>query len=756
MCSAHSAPLWRLSAFLIAAALSACSGGGSGATSNLSPSPVPAAAPPVNYDTAEYRANYGLDAIHAIAAYEDGLSGEGITVAVIDTGVDLDHPDLNANISPHSIGIYAGTYAAANDSDAEGHGTAVAGIIAAEKNSIGMHGVAFNATLLAVNATDPADCPGECTFAQSALADAIVYAKDRGAKVINLSLGGAAAGLSLQNAMRSAVESGVIIVISAGNDGAAAPSELAQIAGAGWADGRILIAGAVDANNLMADFSDRAGDALKSLYVVAPGVSVRSTGVGGGQVIASGTSFSTPHVAGALALLAELFPNLSAHDLAEIILTTAHDLGDPGIDAIYGRGLIDLDAAIQPLGVAGIPTEGGIVPASDEVPAVSATALSLSAPFGDALAAHPAFANAMALDGYRRSYRLDLNRLTTWSRRQETLASLLDGRRYGVARRESVAPGVTLSYAAALDGELDRVIDVAAAEKPRLSARLGLERVFADGSRLALFVNDPAAAVGQDPADGVFLHQRSLAFGLMESESLTAHAERPWGLVRLGFTSSFGRIEDSAGPLFGGTSRLTMASAAMAFGNQVTIGLGLGLVEEDGLVLGSRSAGALSLGQGATTRLIDGRLTWVARPDVSFFAHGVIGRTDIAGSGRSLLRPAGDLIIASAELGALWRDALHAGDVIGLQLSLPPRIEAGSVILGQVIGRDYASDRLNFSETVVPLSPSGREIDIEAAYAVALIGDARLEINARYAIDPGHRANASDAASFLVSLSRAF
>ena len=756
MCSAYLSLLWRLSAVLIAAALAACSGGGSGTTSNLSPSPVPAAAPPANYDTAEYRANYGLDAIHAIAAYEDGLSGEGVTVAVIDTGIDLDHPDLNANISPHSIGIYAGTYAAANDSDLEGHGTAVAGVIAAEKNSIGMHGVAFNATLLAVNASDPATCPGECEFAQSALADAITYAKNRGARIINLSLGGAAAGPTLQNAMQSAVEAGVIIVMSAGNDGAAIPSEFAQIAGAGWANGRILIAGAVDSNNLIADFSDRAGDALKSLYVVAPGVSVRSTGVGGGQVIASGTSFSTPHVAGALALLAELFPNLSAHDLAEIILTTAHDLGDPGVDAIYGHGLVDLDAAIQPLGVAGIPTEGGIVPASDEAPALAATALSLSAPFGDALSDNAAFANAMALDGYRRSYRLDLNRLTTRAEGRRDLLSLIDGRRYGVARRESVAPGVTLSYAAALDGELDRLIDTAAAEKSRVSARLGLERVFADGSRLTLFVNDPAAAVGQDPADGVFLQRQSLAFGLFENDSVTAYAERPLGRARLGFTSSFGMVEDSAGPLSGGTRRLTMASAAMAFGNQVTIGLGLGLLEENGLVLGSRSAGALSLGRGAATRLVDGRLTWAARPDVSFFAYGVIGRTDIAGSRGSLLRPAGDLIIAAAEIGALWRSALHAGDVIGLQLSLPPRIEAGSVILGQVIGRDYASNRLNFSETVVPLSPSGREIDIEAAYAVALIGDARLEINARYAIDPGHRAEAGDAVSLLVSLSRGF
>ncbi len=747
---------WRLSAVLMAAALSACSGGGSGAVGGLSPSPTPATAPPPTYDTAEYRANYGLDAINAIAAYEDGLSGQGVTVAVIDTGIDLDHPDLNANISPHSVGISAGTYAAANDADAEGHGTAVAGVIAAERNGSGMHGVAFDATLLAINASDPATCPGECEFAQSALADAIDYAKNRGAKIINLSLGGAAAGQSLQNAMQGAVEAGVIIVISAGNDGAAVPSELAQIASAGWADGRILIAGAVDANNLIADFSDRAGDAFKSLYVVAPGVSVRTTGVGGGQVIATGTSFSTPHVVGALALLAELFPNLSAHDLAEIILTTAHDLGEPGIDAIYGRGIIDLDAAIQPLGVTGIPTAGGIVPAAADTPALAATALSLSPAFGDALAGHAAFANAMALDGYRRSYRFDLNRLTARSDGSRDLLSLIDSRRYGMARRETVAPGVTLSYAAARDGELDRLIDAAAAEKPRLSARLGLERAYADGSRLALFVNDPAAALGGDSTAGVFLQRQSLAFGLLEDDSVTAHAERPWGLARLGLTSSFSRIEDSAGPLAGGSRRLAMASAALALGSKATVGLGLGLLQENGLVLGSRSAGALSLGEGATTRLLDGRLTWAARPDVFLFAHGVIGRTSITGSGGSLLRPAGDLIIAAAELGALWRGAFHASDVFGLQLSLPPRIEAGCVVIGQIIGRDYAADRLQFAQTAAPLSPSGREVDIEAAYALSLIGDATLQINASYVIDPGHRAEASDAVSLLVSLSRAF
>src|SRR5690606_10256286 len=149
------------------------------------------------------------------------------------------------------------SFAGADDADADGHGTAVAGIIAAEKNNSGMHGVAFNASLLAINATEPGTCPGDCEFAQHDLATALDYVVTQGAKVINLSLGGSAPGFFLSQAMERAVEAGAIIVISAGNESEAEPSEFAQVAGAAWAQGRIIIVGATDEANALADFSNK-------------------------------------------------------------------------------------------------------------------------------------------------------------------------------------------------------------------------------------------------------------------------------------------------------------------------------------------------------------------------------------------------------------------------------------------------------------------------------------------------------------------
>ena len=185
--------------FLVIAACGGGGGGGGGATSNTSA-----------FDTAEYRANYGLASIGALKAYENNATGSGIIVAVIDSAIDQTHSDLAANISGAS-GTVGSISTGLQDTD--GHGTAIAGIIAAVNNSIGTHGVAPSATIIALKASNDA------TALAADLAVGIDAAVLNGAKVINFSFGLVAFDATLATAVQNAVNAGIVVIASAGNSG---------------------------------------------------------------------------------------------------------------------------------------------------------------------------------------------------------------------------------------------------------------------------------------------------------------------------------------------------------------------------------------------------------------------------------------------------------------------------------------------------------------------------------------------------------
>jgi subtilisin family serine protease len=274
-----------------------CSGGGGGGSSSGSTVGHPRSF----YETTEYFANRGLEVVEASSAYAAGSTGNGVRVGVIDTGIDLDHPEFARAIAADSIDIVTGSAATLGDID--GHGTAVAGIIAARRNAALMHGVAFDAELLVVRADAPGSCPGACAFDQTDLASATDYAVDHAARVLNYSMGGAGSlDGALADAFERAVDAGRILVLAAGNDGGADPIFPAIFAGTSAAHGRAIAVGALDADGDIADFSNRAGSA-RAYFLVAPGVDILAPQLDGGAALVSGTSFAAPHVTGAVALL---------------------------------------------------------------------------------------------------------------------------------------------------------------------------------------------------------------------------------------------------------------------------------------------------------------------------------------------------------------------------------------------------------------------------------------------------------------------
>lgn len=270
---------------------------------------------------------WGIPHIEADTVQSTGVTGSGVKVAILDTGIDASHEDLNV---AGGASFIAGEPNALEDGNS--HGTHVAGTVAGLNNSLGVLGVAPAAELYAVKVLDSS---GSGTY--SGIAQGIEWAVDNNMDVINMSLGGSSGSTALQQAVDNAYNSGIVVVAAAGNSGSKGkrntigyPAKYASV----------IAVGAVDSSNNRASFSS-VGDELE---VMAPGVSVLSTVPGNGYDSYNGTSMASPHVAGAAALILANNPTLTNIQVRELLKSTATPLGDA---FYYGSGVINVFKAIQ-------------------------------------------------------------------------------------------------------------------------------------------------------------------------------------------------------------------------------------------------------------------------------------------------------------------------------------------------------------------------------------------------------------------------
>jgi subtilisin family serine protease len=304
----------------------------------LAPPAADARGPRPNTD--EYRKSWGLEAIGARAAYDAGLSGKGVTVAILDCGVALAQPDVLKNVSRRSTDVVANRRLPITDP----HGAYTAAPLAAALNGRGMVGVAYNATVLAVRADVEGGLDGKCAFRPSDLARGLDYAAEQKARVVVLPLQhGKPLGAPFEAALKRVVDSGAVVVIAAGNRNGPDPSWPAMYAIDPRYAGSIVVAGATGYYGAITGWSNRAGQ-VKSWYIAAPGEWVLTDCLAKCQLV-SGTSFSTSYVAGGLALMMEAWPQMSGRDVAARLLDHARDAGDAGVDEVYGRGVLDLGRA---------------------------------------------------------------------------------------------------------------------------------------------------------------------------------------------------------------------------------------------------------------------------------------------------------------------------------------------------------------------------------------------------------------------------
>lgn len=298
-----------------------------------------------------FGSQWHLNKVRAPEAW-DSATGVGVTVAMLDTGVDCTHPDLVAVCVPGWNFVNNNS----NTADDVGHGTLTAGVVAASlDNAIGVAGIAGRAKIM------PLKIGSSTGFYYSDVASGLTYAADRGVRVANMSIYGALGSSAILNAAQYMKSKGGLVITSAGNN-ATDP---------GWADSPYIIAvSATDQNDALAGWSNFG----RYISMTAPGVGIWTTSVGAGYSAPSGTSVASPVVAGVVALMMAANSNLSNLDVERLLYSTAVDLGASGRDSQFGYGRVDAGAGVlaalratttvdttRPVAVIAAPLDGSTV-----------------------------------------------------------------------------------------------------------------------------------------------------------------------------------------------------------------------------------------------------------------------------------------------------------------------------------------------------------------------------------------------------------
>ncbi len=680
--------------------------------------------------------------MNAEAAWEDGATGNGVTVAVVDSGISSTQADLQGRISAASIDVVAGrnTPYVADDS----HGTLVSGVIASNFNGLGTIGVAYQSTILSIRA-DVSDCDDENTevcFSSSDLVRALDYAVDNGVKIINMSLGGEGRlGAAFEAALLRAVNAGAVIVASSGNDGESNPGWPARYAIDPRFAGSVIAVGSHNVQDVMSDFSNRAG-VTQTAYISAPGEDVLTGCNGTICYRVNGTSFSAPHVAGALALLLDAFPNLSARQALAILIDTARDAGDAGPDIVYGRGLLDLQRAFAPVGASMTRLSDGTSIIAEQEPGSF-----IGGAFGDAFARQDALKTVL-FDAYERMFAVNLGSAYPTAPERSYQAAPFEPSR--TATQSMTIPG---------GGRLNLIASLPQATPEPIAPRYDLTRQpwLGDEPRQEAMVAFEMGRLGFSAWQGRGGAASPFESGAGDDFAALAQADHAVrGVVRLGslaFSAENGggdrrmplrQVEEDA-------STYTRASLAWR-GHEGGLAFSVGQLDERLGPLGAFMPSSSDFAMPAQTTFYalggDWRLSRWAR----LIGEGGLASTDMDGRFLTMDRAA---ISSNWRIGILG-DCRALCDQLSFTVSQPLRVERGvfSAYLADV-PVDYF-DPLTFSRRTFSATPSGRQIDFTLGARRRLADGSTLTVTGVASREPRHVANAAPAVALIGAWRRTF
>ncbi len=728
-----------------------------------------------------------LETLHAAEAYALGYTGAGVTIGIVDFNFNFSSREIrfhaaSAGPDPNVIALY--TAQTGETTELDPHGTAVAVTAAGIKNGTDVHGLAFDAQVLAV---DYFSGVNERQFVQNGtlyhVSDPWTYITSRGVRVINVSLGydegdfynipsNVTEVYDTETPARAAIN-GALLVASAGNSspfGEPDPSlsnfdirDILQAAGTlNSGPGAFIIAGAVNSSNQIANFSDRAGS-LRNHYMVAPSVNLVLpwTPCSNGQSLCfglSGTSFSAPLISGAAAIIFQRWPHLTARQVMQILFDSATDLGAPGIDGTYGHGLLNIFAALQPNGITTFSaTNGG-------TPVVSGTAVALGPAFGDAQAFRSALSSVTMFDRFGRDYGIDFSGGVHPWRGPDLYGTILQALGWrGTGFRLGSATAFTFHMR---DDPLDGIA--------RFGAPGGPERDYSHQAIFRFAGSDAQSGMNWTAGSGISLHDALAPSG--ESDpfagiSITQGFASGAGTAPGAFATASFKLDEATSLSFGFSHSLNLASpyrsriafrdasqnAALRLDHDaglVQLGFELGASVEQGGLLGSMAAGGLTMADRASTAWTTLSAQIALAPRWSLKGAFTTTATAATTPATSLIASIGPVYATGFSLGLARESLFGDGDALTFRVNQPLRAEQASLVLLSGMGRDPATGAMAMGRKETSLLPSGREIDFETGYRFPL-GEWTGAANVAYSMDACH-VRGEEAVSALFFISRKF
>lgn len=647
------------------------------------------------------------------------VRGTGVTIAVIDSGVRTDHIEFGGALVG-GYDVFTGRTGLSVVGDTSGHGTHVASLAAGRSDGRGMVGVASLASILPVRVFQ-----GSST-SDTIVANGIRYATSQRAFVMNLSLGGGQS-TAIRNALAGAVSAGQLAVIAAGNEGAANPSWPARHASESWANGQIIAVGAVDFNNQIASFSNRAGDA-RNFYLVAPGVNLIGAYPSSPTTYAymSGTSMAAPIVAGAAAVVKSAWPYLSARDVANVLFLTATDLGAPGIDPVYGRGLVNLTQAMLPVGPVTAVGATGSRPL-----ALASTTSAVTIGAKSAARDSGAFEGAV-FDAIGRDFAYDFGDAEL-AARADTLSILSDALDQRLEAVRAITPAGDAWLVAFAPNQNDERLD-----------RASVAYFGADGSAWAMSRGTPspvldapaAPRAGLAPAPADFASPRVLTDSTALSFAMR-RAIAPSASVSVGFVrqdeARFAETEIAAARESVAATRFEVGAQRML--DRMAFDAGLGLLTESGARLGDPRSSAFAVAGDARTWTAQAGFAAALTDRVTLSGRATAARTDPQqGLAGGIVSHVGDTTSLAYSASLATADLLAPGDRLDLTIGQPLMSRSGAMNLLLATGADPQSGAPIFAAREVSLATQTPEWRVELGYA-RRVGPASLALAAMSRFD---------------------